>query len=54
MAMAMPAKTGLSSQLKKGYKTIDVPIHYYPRSYKEGKKINWRHGFLDNPLQYWN
>jgi len=32
--------------LKKGYKTIDVPIHYYPRSYKEGKKINWRHGFL--------
>ncbi|MDP3935121.1 MAG: glycosyltransferase family 2 protein [Candidatus Giovannonibacteria bacterium] len=32
--------------LKKGYKTIDVPIHYYPRSYEEGKKINWRHGVL--------
>ena len=32
--------------LKKGYKTIDVPIHYHPRSYEEGKKINWRHGFL--------
>lgn len=32
--------------LKKGYKTMDVPIHYYPRSYEEGKKINWRHGFL--------
>ena len=31
--------------LKMGYKVIDVPIHYYPRSYAEGKKINWRHGF---------
>jgi glycosyltransferase involved in cell wall biosynthesis len=32
--------------LKKGYKTVDVPIHYYPRNYHEGKKINWKHGFL--------
>jgi glycosyltransferase involved in cell wall biosynthesis len=32
--------------LKRGYKTVDVPIHYYPRSYDEGKKINWKHGFL--------
>lgn len=32
--------------LKKGYKTIDVPIRYYPRNYAEGKKINWKHGFL--------
>ncbi|MDP3962626.1 MAG: glycosyltransferase family 2 protein [bacterium] len=32
--------------LKKGYRTIDVPIHYYPRNYSEGKKINWKHGFL--------
>ena len=32
--------------LKRGYKTIDVPIRYYPRDYKHGKKINWRHGFL--------
>ena len=32
--------------LKQGYKTADVPIHYCPRSYQEGKKINWRHGFL--------
>ncbi len=32
--------------LKRGYKTIDVPVHYYPRSYKEGKKISWRHGFI--------
>lgn len=31
--------------LKRGYKTFDVPIHYYPRGYAEGKKINWRHGF---------
>ncbi len=30
---------------KKGYKVVDVPIHYYPRSYKEGKHINWKHGF---------
>ena len=32
--------------LKKGYKTMDIPIHYYPRSYDEGKKINWKHGLL--------
>lgn len=32
--------------LKKGYKPIDVPIRYYPRNYEEGKKINWKHGFL--------
>ncbi len=31
--------------LKKGIKPIDIPIHYYPRSYSEGKKINWKHGF---------
>lgn len=30
---------------KKGYKVVDVPIHYYPRNYKEGKHINWKHGF---------
>lgn len=30
--------------LKKGIKPVDVPIHYYPRSYAEGKHINWRHG----------
>lgn len=32
--------------LKRGYKIIDVPVRYYPRSYEEGKKINWKHGFL--------
>lgn len=31
--------------LKRGIKPIDVPIHYYPRDYSEGKKINWKHGF---------
>jgi len=32
--------------LKRGIKTVDVPIHYYPRGYDEGKKISWRHGFM--------
>lgn len=32
--------------LKRGYKTVDVPIHYYPRNYEEGKKIGWKHGFM--------
>lgn len=31
--------------LKRGEKVVDVPIHYYPRSYSEGKKIKWVHGF---------
>ena len=31
--------------LKKGYKTIDVPIRYNPRDYHSGKKIKWHHGF---------
>ena len=29
---------------KKGYEIYEVPIHYYPRSIEEGKKINWRDG----------
>ena len=32
--------------LKRGYKVVDVSIRYYPRDYEQGKKINWRHGFL--------
>lgn len=32
--------------LKRGYKIVDVPIKYYPRDYEQGKKINWKHGFL--------
>lgn len=31
--------------LKRGYIMVDVPIRYYPRGYREGKKINWKHGF---------
>jgi|SRR3989344_2947622 len=30
--------------LRKGYRTVDVPIRYHPRSYEQGKKINWKHG----------
>jgi len=30
---------------KKGIKICEVPISYYPRTVKEGKKIKWRHGF---------
>ncbi|MFZ2523613.1 MAG: glycosyltransferase family 2 protein [Minisyncoccia bacterium] len=31
--------------LKKGYKIVDVPIHYNPRGYEDGKHISWKHGF---------
>ena len=31
--------------LKRGYKTADAPIHYYPRGYSEGKKIKPKDGF---------
>ncbi len=30
---------------KKGYRVYEVPISYYGRTYKEGKKITWKHGF---------
>ncbi len=33
-----------SKLLKKGYKIKEVPISYYPRSHKEGKKIKWQDG----------
>jgi glycosyltransferase involved in cell wall biosynthesis len=29
---------------KKGYKIFEVSINYYPRTIKEGKKINWKDG----------
>ncbi len=29
---------------KKGYKITEVPIFYKPRSFEEGKKINWKDG----------
>lgn len=31
--------------LKRGIKMVDVPIHYYPRSYEAGKKIKIKDGF---------
>lgn len=30
--------------IKAGYQIIEVPIHYYPRSLDEGKKIRWYDG----------
>lgn len=30
---------------KKGYKVYEIPISYYGRTYKEGKKITWIYGF---------
>lgn len=33
--------------LKMGYKIKEVPINYYPRSYKEGKKVGVKDAWLD-------
>lgn len=30
--------------IKKGFKVKEIPIDYYPRTIKEGKKINWKDG----------
>ncbi len=30
--------------LKKKYRILEIPINYFPRSFKEGKKINWLDG----------
>lgn len=30
---------------KAGYDIHEVPISYHPRSHREGKKLNWRHGW---------
>ncbi|GAG13954.1 unnamed protein product, partial [marine sediment metagenome] len=30
--------------LKKKYRILEIPIDYFPRSVKEGKKINWLDG----------
>lgn len=29
---------------KMGYKIKELPMHYYPRGFDEGKKMNWRDG----------
>jgi glycosyltransferase involved in cell wall biosynthesis len=31
--------------VKRGYKIKEVPIHYFPRSFREGKKLHWWDGF---------
>jgi len=31
--------------LKRGYAIQEVPVEYFPRSYSQGKKVNWRDGF---------
>lgn len=31
---------------KRGYRIVEVPISYYGRTYEEGKKIKWKHGFI--------
>ncbi|HZS41267.1 MAG TPA: glycosyltransferase family 2 protein, partial [Polyangia bacterium] len=31
--------------LKKGFRVVELPIGYNPRSRNEGKKISWRDGF---------
>jgi glycosyltransferase involved in cell wall biosynthesis len=35
----------LCKLLKRGTAIKTVPIQYHPRSYADGKKINWKHGF---------
>ena len=30
--------------LRRRRRIVEVPIHYNPRLYGEGKKIRWRHG----------
>ena len=29
-----------------GYRIVEIPISYYPRSFEEGKKIKWRDGVI--------
>ena len=31
---------------KLGYKIKELPMNYYPRSFEEGKKMNWRDGVI--------
>ncbi len=32
--------------IKKGYKILQLPISYTPRTFEEGKKINWKDGVI--------
>lgn len=32
--------------IRKGFRVVEVPIRYRPRTYARGKKITWRHGLI--------
>ena len=32
--------------MRNGARIVEVPIHYTPRTYAHGKKINWKHGLI--------
>jgi glycosyltransferase involved in cell wall biosynthesis len=32
--------------IRKGTRILEIPIHYRPRTYAQGKKITWRHGVV--------
>ena len=32
--------------LKAGYRIVEVPVAYYPRSRDQGKKLNWTDGLM--------
>lgn len=34
----------ICKMLRKGFKIVEVPIQYKPRTYATGKKITWKHG----------
>lgn len=34
----------ICKMLRKGFKIVEVPIQYKPRTYEHGKKITWKHG----------
>lgn len=34
----------ICKMLRKGFKIVEVPIQYTPRTYAHGKKITWKHG----------
>lgn len=36
----------ISKLIRRGNRITEVAIQYHPRSYQEGKKINWRHGVI--------
>ena len=36
----------ICKSLRRGYRLAEVPIHYHPRLYSEGKKIKWHHGMV--------